>query len=335
MARQLRRCFFYYEPPELCSANRNSSLWVCLTVMDERLLTAFLTVAETHNVSMAAGRLNVTQPALSRQLQKLQRHLKVTLLQSHHSGMALTAAGEEFLPVAQKLVNEIHKAEAFAQMLSTGRFGEITFAAPGTTLIDVVIPFVATLDSSELHSHVIETPLGSSLDQAVNTADLVIMPSAPPKEFASIALVELPVWAYVAPNHPWADRDDIALEELVAERVVVTTPDFMSRRVFDGAVDVAGLTVPQIIETKSGRVAQALVAAGNGVAVVTEDAFFGLKPAKIRSRGEILSVWLHAGWRADHYAREEIQALAERLARFAQARYPELTPGPIEVQGQI
>ena len=298
--------------------------------MDERLLTAFLTVAETRNVSVAARKLNITQPALSRQLQKLQRHLRIDLLQSHHSGIGLTAAGEEFLPVAHKVVDEIYKAEAFARMLSTGKFTEITFAAPGTTLIDIVIPFVATLDSSQLHSHIIETPLGASLEQAVNTADLVIMPSEPPSELDSIALVELPVWAYVAAEHPWADRDEIALEELVEERVVVTTTDFMSRRVLDGAVDVAGLTVPQIVETNSGRVAQALVAAGNGVAVVTEDAYFGLKPAKITVRGGILSVWLHAGWRPDHYALEQVQALAEQLADFAQARYPQLTPGPID-----
>jgi len=298
--------------------------------MDERLLTAFLTVAETRNVSVAARKLNITQPALSRQLQKLQRHLRIDLLQSHHSGVGLTAAGEEFLPVAQQVVDEIHKAEAFARMLSTGKFTEITFAAPGTTLIDIVIPFVATLDSSQLHSHVIETPLGASLEQAVSTADLVIMPSEPPSDLASIALVELPVWAYVAPEHPWADRDAIPLENLVEERVVVTTTDFMSRRVLDGAVDVAGLTVPQIVETNSGRVAQALVAAGNGVAVVTEDAYFGLKPAKITVQGGILSVWLHAGWRPDHYALEQVQALAEQLADFAQARYPQLTPGPID-----
>lgn len=301
--------------------------------MEERLLTAFLTVAETRNVSLAAHRLNITQPALSRQLQKLQRHLKVTLLQSHHSGIGLTAAGEEFLPVAQSVVNEIQKAEAFAAMLATGRFTEITFAAPGTTLIDIVIPFVATLDSSRLHSHVIETSLGASLEQAVHTADLVLMPSEPPKEFASLALVELPVWAYVAPDHPWAQCDEIPLTELVEERVVVTTTDFMSRRVLDGAVNVAGLTVPQIVETNSGRVAQALVAAGNGVAVVTEDAYFGLKPAKITTSGGILSVWLHAGWRADHYALDQVQELAEQLAEFAQARYPQLTPGPIDHRG--
>lgn len=300
--------------------------------MDERLLTAFLTAAETRNVSVAARRLNITQPALSRQLQKLQRHLKVALLQSHHSGVGLTAAGEEFLPVAQTVVNEIQKAQAFARMLSTGTFSEITFAAPGTTLIDIVIPFVATLDSAQLHSHVVETRLGASLEQAVNTADLVIMPSEPPQEFGSIALVQLPVWAYVAPGHPWADRDEIPLEELVEERVVVATTDFMSRRVLDGAVDVAGLTVPQIVETNSGRVAQALVAAGNGVAVVTEDASFGLKPAKITSANQILSVWLHAGWRADHYALARVQELAEELATFAQARYPEQTPGPIDPQ---
>src|SRR5690625_6267491 len=161
-------------------------------------------------------------------------------------------------------------------MLSTGKFSDITFAAPGTTLIDVVIPFVATLDSSELHSHVVETPLGTSLEQAVNTADLVIMPSEPPMQFGSIAMVQWPVWAYVAPNHPWAGRDEISLEEVVAERVVVTTPEFMSRRVLDSAGDVAGLTLPNIVEANSGRVAQALVAAGNGGAVGNEDAGCGI-----------------------------------------------------------
>lgn len=298
--------------------------------MDERLLTAFLTVAETQNVSVAARTLNITQPALSRQLQKLQRHLRVDLLKAHHSGVGLTTAGEEFVPVAQNVVHEIRKAEAFGRMLATGRFAEVTFAAPGTTLIDIVIPFVATLDASRLHSHVVETQLGSSLEQAVNTADLVIMPSEPPQELASVALVEIPVWAYVAPDHPWASKDEIALDELVTERVVVTTRNFKSRRVLDGAVDVAGLTVPEIVETNSGHVAQALVATGHGVAVVTEDAFFGLKPAKITSRGEILSVWLHAGWRADHYAYHQVEQLAQQLAGFAQARYPALTPGPID-----
>src|SRR5699024_10788107 len=137
--------------------------------MDERLLTAFLTVAETRNVSVAARNLNITQPALSRQFQKLQRHLRIELLQSHHSGVGFTAAGEACLPVPQQVVDGIHNAEAFARMLSTGKSTAITCAAPRTTLIDIVILFVATLDSSQLHSHVIETPLGASLEQAVST----------------------------------------------------------------------------------------------------------------------------------------------------------------------
>src|SRR5690625_7761331 len=136
MARRCQRFCFHYGTHTLCPANRNLSLSICLTVMDERLLTAFITVADTLNVSVAARRLNITQPALSRQLQKLQRHLKVELLQAHHSGVALTAAGEAFLPTAQTVVNEIHKAEAFARMLATGTFSEITFAAPGTRLRD-------------------------------------------------------------------------------------------------------------------------------------------------------------------------------------------------------
>src|SRR5690625_7709363 len=106
--------------------------------MDERLLTAFLTVAKTQNVSVAASKLNITQPALSRQLQKLQRELQVTLLQSHHSGVTLTAAGEDLLLVLQKVVYGILKAQADATMMDHGRNIDGTIGAPVSCLIACV-----------------------------------------------------------------------------------------------------------------------------------------------------------------------------------------------------
>lgn len=291
--------------------------------MDERLVTAFVAVADEGTVSEAARTLAITQPALTRQLQTLQQRTGLQLFQRHGVHLVLTAAGAEFLPVARRLQAEHRRAAQFARTLATGRFSEVRLAAPGTTLIDVVIPFVATLGADRPRASVVETPLDSTLREAVHTSDLVVMPATPPDGVVSIPLVELPVWAYVAASHPLAAGTEVELADLVQQSLVLTSRAFKSRRVFDGALEVSGLSMSEYVETNSGRVAQALVATGSGVAVVTEDPTFDLVPLRIRSGAEALSVWLHAAWRRDHYAAQQVRSVAEDLRDFVRSRYPE------------
>lgn len=301
---------------------------LCSAVMEERLLRAFVTVAEAGTVSAAAQRLDLVQSALSRQLQRLQRELRLPLFARVGSRLELTTAGEAFLPVARQVLAAHRQAEQAARTLASGRLAEVAIAAPGTTLIDVVLPFVATLDEDDPRPRVAETQLDDSLQDAVARHDLVVMPMAPGPTVQALHLIDLPVWAYVAPGHPWADRADVALEELVDVRVVAPSRSFMARRVLDGAVAVAGLTAPELSEANSGRVAQALVATGAGVAVVTEDPAFGLVPLRVLLDGRALSVGLHAAWRADHFAAATLARIAASLQDFVRTRYPQ--PGPAD-----
>lgn len=62
--------------------------------MDTRVLRYFLTVAQTGNITEAAKKLHITQPTLSRQLQKLEQDLNQTLLDRKQKGhLVLTDAG--------------------------------------------------------------------------------------------------------------------------------------------------------------------------------------------------------------------------------------------------
>lgn len=63
-------------------------------------LRAFLMVVETGSVGRAAGRLNITQPALSRMIRKLEARVGEEVFDRHPSGMRLTAIGEALLPYA-------------------------------------------------------------------------------------------------------------------------------------------------------------------------------------------------------------------------------------------
>lgn len=292
--------------------------------MEERLLTAFVAVAEYGSVSEAARVLRITQPALTRQLQKLQKDLKLKLFHRVGISLELNNAGREFFPVVQRILNQHEQARQFARRLAAGRFTEISFGAPGTTLIDVVVPFVATLSPQQMRASVEELPLDFSLNQAVNTYDLVVMPLSPIGGVKSLHLVDLPVWVYVAKNHPWYGMTEVDLEDVVEQELVVTTRSFKSRRVFDGALEVSGLRPQSLTETNSGRVAQALVATGDAVAVVTDDPAFELHPIKIRMDQSYLNVQLHAAWRNDHYADHEVSAIAGQLREFVTDRYADL-----------
>ena len=68
-------------------------------------LRGFVAVAEELHFSRAAARLAMTQPPLSRQIQKLERAVGAQLLIRDNRRVTLTAAGEVFLVEARRLLS--------------------------------------------------------------------------------------------------------------------------------------------------------------------------------------------------------------------------------------
>ncbi|UVK51655.1 LysR family transcriptional regulator [Mesorhizobium sp. AR02] len=70
-------------------------------------LRTFLRVAQTKSFSAAAIDLDLTQPAVSRQVSALESHLKTRLLHRTTSALALTAEGEQMLPMALRVIEAV------------------------------------------------------------------------------------------------------------------------------------------------------------------------------------------------------------------------------------
>lgn len=70
-------------------------------------LRTFLRVAETGSFSAAAVDLDLTQPAVSRQVSSLEAHLDTRLFHRTTSALALTAEGEQMIPMARKVVEAV------------------------------------------------------------------------------------------------------------------------------------------------------------------------------------------------------------------------------------
>jgi len=103
--------------------------------MELRHLRYFVAVAEEENVTRAASKLHVSQPALSRQIHDLEYELGVVLLERSAKSVRLTEAGRVFLVEARAVLQRAAEAVKTAQAVAGGTEGEIHVGyAPSLTV---------------------------------------------------------------------------------------------------------------------------------------------------------------------------------------------------------
>lgn len=295
--------------------------------MELRHVRYFLAVVDAGSVTAASTVVHVTQPSLSRQLRLFERGLGITLFNRTGGRLVLSAAGRQFVPVARDLAHRADAAAEAAATLATGRLQHLRIAAPGTTFTDVLAPFLATLRLDDPLPAVSEEPPQLIYEALQSGADLAISTEKPPAGLAFQPLAVLPIWAYVPRGHHWAARSSVTVAELVNERLLLLTGDYSPRRVLDHWVARAGLSYSSMLEFGTPQVAQAVAAAGRGIAVVSDDARFGLHPLGIIGARETLHIRLYAAWDREHHAATEIAAVARRLSDYCVERYgPQVAP---------
>lgn len=94
-------------------------------MLDLRVLNNLVVVAQEANISRAAERLNLSQPALSRSIAQLEAKFGLRLLDRSRTGVTLTNAGEDLLAKARSLLGEAVAIENDLLMQSRGDSGRI------------------------------------------------------------------------------------------------------------------------------------------------------------------------------------------------------------------
>lgn len=289
--------------------------------MELRHLRYFVATAEDGTVSRAAGRLHVTQPGLSRQLRQLEQELGVGLFDRTGGRLSLSRTGRALLPLARDLLERADAFQVAATFHAHGRLDHITIAAPTVTLTDVVAPFIVTMEPDDPVAAVVMADARDPVQALHLGADLAIGIVRPRGPYRSSGLAVLPVSAYVPREHDWAGRQSVPLGEVLERPVIVLPPSVTSRQALEAAVAATGTTYASLLEAADGTVAQALAAAGRGIAVVSDDPQFGLVPIAIDAGGSPLSVRLIAVWDTRHPAAATIETLARRLGESVRNRY--------------
>jgi DNA-binding transcriptional LysR family regulator len=93
--------------------------------MELRHLRYFLAVGEDQHYGRASRRLGVAQPALSRQIQDLEKEIGFKLFDRMPRGVKLSAAGELFMGDARRILKEVGEATARAARVARGQSGTL------------------------------------------------------------------------------------------------------------------------------------------------------------------------------------------------------------------
>lgn len=111
--------------------------------LTQRHLRMFVTTAAFAHVSRASEALHISQPALTRALQEFETQLGVALFRRTTRQIVLTAEGERFLPVAQRMLRDMELALAGVKEGGPEPEGTVTLAV-GTAFACTVLPGVLT-----------------------------------------------------------------------------------------------------------------------------------------------------------------------------------------------
>lgn len=175
--------------------------------MDFTQLRAFVTVAREGNLTRAAEKLHLTQPAVSLQIKALQSSLNLVLFNRTPSGMSLTDDGAKLLPYAERVMASVAELREGVAGLHTTLSGTLSI---GTILDPEFIrlgPFLKRLVETypQLSTQLQHGMSGWVLQQVkAGNLDVGYFLGTPGKEFHSLTLTSF-TYNVVAPQG-WKNR---------------------------------------------------------------------------------------------------------------------------------
>lgn len=244
--------------------------------MEMHEIRYFLALCETLNFTRAAERCNVTQPALSRAMRRLEDKLGAPLLNRERGNTHLTEFGRQMQPYFRRMLRQKEAAEQRARAFVSLREARLTIGLMCTigpaVLMDLVREFSAQHAGIQLYlkdgeAVTIEQQL---LTGAIDVA-LYCQPVQTSDEIQAVPLFSEPFVVAMAPEHPLARLAEVPVRKLDGHRYIWRTNCEYAERM-DNAFDEVGVTLDYPYNSERDDWVQFMVLAGLGFTVIPEHA---------------------------------------------------------------
>lgn len=243
--------------------------------MNLEQLRGFLEVARVGNFTLAADRLHLAQPSLSRQIAALERDLGAELFQRARGGSTLTTAGESLLPLARRMLADADSVRRELAQLAGLERGRVRLGATPTLCISLVAEVLSAFHAAHpaIELHISEHGSRRLLDElAGGELDLALITSSDAASAGRFTVAPLLVEELVVISSssapPVTDREAIRLADVAQLPQVVFSSTYDLRSTTDAAFAAAGLTPEVVVEGAEMDAVLRFVERGIGAAIV-------------------------------------------------------------------
>lgn len=211
-------------------------------------LRGFIAVAKTNSFTRASELLNITQPAVTKQIKNLESALNTKLFRRSGSRISLTEAGQILMRYADEMDRLYRQALQEIIGLSGKIAGDVQFGAT-TLLAKYFFPKIIAEFRHKYPDTQLSMLVGNSEEIHQYLKNEVIEFGILSEPLGSIDIISIPLYrdrltVIVHPDHPWCKRDEINVEELFEE-------SFISREIGSGTRKVYTNCLAKVSKPKS------------------------------------------------------------------------------------
>lgn len=235
-------------------------------------LRAFLSVVELGSFHRAAEFLNLSQPALSRRIQKLEQSIGAPLLERTTRHVAATAMGSELLPLVQRMLEEFDTSLFAMRDLGPNRGGLVTIACIPTAafyfLPKVIKQF--KVEYPNIRFRILDLTATEGL-KAVARGEAefginIVGNSDPDLMFEKLA--EDPFVLAARKDHPLALKSEVGWGDLEPYPLITVHRSSGNRTLLDAALARSNMKLRWFYEVTHLSTSLGLVEAGLGISVL-------------------------------------------------------------------
>lgn len=240
-----------------------------------RQIRAFIAVAEFRRFNLAANSLGLTQPAVSILIRELEAEMGVRLFDRHTRMVTLTDIGQEFLPQASKVLEDLDLATRGVRDSAALKTGQVTVAAA----IVLAATFVPPLLARFIQRHPgIRVQLRDMAEENIRTAlkrsevDIAIgtLADADP-EIKATPVIRDRLMLTCRADHRFAGMDRVRWSDLKGEKVIVLAPENPLRDIVERTMIRVNPDFRPCYEVRFSTTAISMISAGMGVSVLPEN----------------------------------------------------------------
>ncbi len=295
--------------------------------MNLRHLRAFATIADAGGFARAATRLNLSQPALSRQIHALEADLGVLLFDRVGRGVQLTSQGEDLLERSRRLLAEAEALGERALELKGGDTGILRVGATPQVIENLLAPFLMQYRRRHpgVEVHLVEDG-GTRLLRRLDRGEVHLsLASAGPTRFKGRLLYPIHVIAALPTAHRLARRAVLEITELADEPLLLPQRGFASREWFDIACDIAHIRPRALLESAAPHTLVALAANAYAIAVLPSNAHIprdGLRVLPLVHRRASIGRWAQIAWDPQRFLAPYAEHFVAELVAYCRRDFP-------------